>query len=445
MFPTFVRILSLCLCLAAWSAAEESQAVQDTTIPCPESGCPPVPAHILSLEAMEAYLDGRYDWALAQFQEILETTPTDSLARVGQVMALRRTGEDSLAIVRVKAILRDNPRDAAAAIAYSDLLQPNMRWKSPLSNADSCWFWARRSVALDSNATDAWMSYWVEATMRAQDSLADRAIRHLARLGQWTPATQAMNRLALEVCPPGAVLLLGGDADYLGMRELQVVNGVRRDVQLEGSLLDVPRYLRARMRAGKIPAILDSAKLEAMADDTLATATVGARLTMLLHQQGKWPVVVWSWTKGDEGWWSLLALSRVTMIHRILDGKGDTATASDNAAGIRKLLELDPTVFAGPAASARDMSPIRRGAARHAGNFYLLATSMLFQEREAGRKETAARLDAWRGRLEAAVPSDDQEFRATVQRLKEIEAQHAQDLKSERKGKSGKGKAKAKR
>lgn len=442
MFPIFARILSLCLCLAAWSAAQEAQ---DTTIPCPASGCDPVPAHILSTEAMEAYLDGRYDWALAQFDEILETTPGDSLARVGQVMALRRLGQDSLAIMRVKGILRDNPRDAAAAIAYSDLLQPNMRWRSPRSNADSCWFWARRSVALDSNSTDAWMSYWVEATMRAQDSLADHATRQMARLGQWTPATQAMNRLALEVCPPGAVLLLGGDADYLGMRELQVVNGVRRDVHLEGSLLDVPRYLRAQMRAGKIPAILDSAKLEAMAEDTLATATVGARLTMRLHQQGKWPVVVWSWTKGDEGWEPLLAFSRVTTIHRIVDGKGDTASASDNATGIRKLLELDPTVFAGPAASAHDLSPIRRGAPRHAGNFYLLATSMLFQEREAGRKETAARLDAWRGRLEAAVPADDAEFHASVQRFKELEAQQAKALKTKPTGKSTKGKAKARR
>lgn len=444
MFPTFPKALALCICLAAWSTAREAQ---DTTIPCPESGCAPVPAHRLSQEAMETYLDGRYDWALAHFDEILETAPGDSLARVGQVMALRRLGQDSLAAVRVRGILRDNPRDAAAAIAYSDLLQPNLRWNSTLSNADSCWYWARRAASLDSNSTEIWMSYWVEAMMRSQDSLADRAIRHLARLGQWTPATQAMNRLSLEVCPPGAVLLLGGDADYMGMRELQVVNGIRRDVHLEGSLLDVPRYVLARMRAGKIPAIpdLDSAKFEAFLENPQITSTLGALLTVRLHQDGKWPVVVWSWTKGTEGWGEVLALFRTTMVHRILDGKGDTASVSDNATCIRKLLELDPTVFAGPAVSPRDLSPIRRAAPRHAGNFYLLATSMFFQEREAGRKETAARLDTWRGRLKAAVPSDDQEFLATVRRIGEIEAQYAQALKAQRKEKPAKGKAKAKR
>jgi tetratricopeptide (TPR) repeat protein len=435
----FGKVTGLMLALVGGSIAGE--AIMDTTIPCPEAGCEPVPAHRLSMDAMGDYLAGRYESALAQYLEILDGAPTDSLARVGRVMAMRRLGQDSEAVVVVRKILRDNPRDAAAALAYSDLLQPNMRWNSALSNADSCWFWARRAVALDSNATDAWMSYWVEAMMRAQDSLADKAIRHLARLGQWTPATQAMNRFALEVCPRGAVVLLGGDADYMGMRDLQVVHGVRRDLHLEGTFLDVPRYLLAQIRAGKIPPVADSAKLEAMNGDPSTTLTLGARITLMLRQQGAWPVVVLSWTKGRGGWELLHQNSRTTQIHNVLDGKGDTATELDRKESIQKLLAIEPAVFAGPSASVKDMSPIRRAAPRHAENFYMLATMLARGERDAGRLDVQARLVRWRDALKGAVPAQDASFHGLVARVNAMEAGESSRLKASR----PKGKAKGTR
>lgn len=439
MFPSFARILSLCLCLAAWSAAQEAQ---DTTIPCPESGCPPVPAHILSTEAMESYLDGRYDWALSQFDEILETTPGDSLSRVGQVMALRRLGQDSLAVVRVRGILHDNPRDAAAALAYSQLLQPQRYNGEHKGNADSSWHWAQRAVSLDPNSTDAWMVAWVEAMMLAKDSVADQAIRQVARLKLWTDADLALCRWMLQACPPRAILFLSGDMDLFATRQLQVLDGLRPDVQIQGTLLESPRYCRNRIRAGLLPTGPDSLWIDSAYRDTTVPRTLAQSLLLRYRKEGKWPVAALSCTKTEDGWETVIKDSRDLIGIRILDGRPGPARWSELKPMIDSFLAIPPTLCTGPAYMPTNMSPLLRAYPGQAYNLYLLATTFLHNDTVTQHKQVVALLTKWRRELAAIVPKKDDAFQRLVEQVAQIEATTAVPPGT---GKSTKGKAKARR
>ncbi|MBK9578867.1 MAG: tetratricopeptide repeat protein [Fibrobacteres bacterium] len=311
-------------------------------------------------DGLSLYMSGKFEQALGSYERTLAKDRNDSAALIGRVRSLGRLGRYDEAMVGVRAILKRNPSDGIAATVYSDLFQPN-RWTG-YADPDSCWAWASKAVTLAPHWTEAWLSYWIEATMRGEDDRADVAIRKLARLGMWSRATLALDSFILASAPKNAVLILNGDADLLGMRQLQVVNGLRTDVHLEGSMLQAERYWHNRIRKGLLPAPADSAEIDRLfnsAPDSLPAATV---FVAKLNATGKWPVVALFKNTSRKTWNGFIRKGRDLGVYWLMDGSKQSASIEELRKMEASILAMNPRDYSGPSASAVDESPIRRNA-----------------------------------------------------------------------------------
>lgn len=309
---------------------------------------------------LSLYMSGKYGQALDSYEWTLARDRNDSAARIGRVRSLWRLGRFGEAVVAVREILSKNPNDGFAATAYADLFQPNRG--TEYANADSCWSWARKAVTFAPDWTDAWLSYWTEATMRGEDDRADEAIRQLARLGIWPRSTLALDSVVLASVPKNAVLILSGDVDLLGMRQLQVVDGFRPDVHLEGNLLHSERYWHNRIRKGIMPPPADSAELGHLFDSAPDTLPAAATLVTQLNIPGKWPVVALFKNTSYKDWNSLAGRGRDLGVFWLMDGRKESASIEELRKMEASILVMNPSDFSGPSASAVDGSPIRHNA-----------------------------------------------------------------------------------
>lgn len=351
------------------------------------------------------YLSGKFDLALDSYERTLAKDWNDSAARIGRVRALWRLGRYEEAVVGVRGILRANPNDGVAATVYADLLQPNRN--TGYANADSCWAWVRKAVSLDPGRTEAWLSYWIEATMRGDDGLADEAIRRLARLGMWTRGTLAFDSVVLASAPENAVLILNGDADLLGMRQLQVVGGFRPDVRLEGSLLAAPRYWHNRVRKGLLQAPFDSAEIDHVFDDAPDSIPAATALVAELNAKGKWPVVAVFNMTSYKDWKFLTSRGRDMALYWLIDGRKEPASIDELRKMEAPILAMDPGDYAGPPASAVDESPIRRNAPSMVYGAASWTADLSLQLIQRGETSDFETLGAWIARfLRKARPED---------------------------------------
>ncbi|MBK8804205.1 MAG: tetratricopeptide repeat protein [Fibrobacteres bacterium] len=317
-----------------------------------------IPTAPAAASGLSLYMSGKFEQALDAYERTLAKDKTDSAALIGRVRSLGRLGRYDEAMVGVRAILKRNPRDGIAATVYSDLFQPN-RWTG-YANADSCWAWATKAVTLSPHWTEAWLSYWIEATMRGEDDRADVAIRKLARLGMWSRTTLALDSFILASAPKNAVLILNGDADLLGMRQLQVVDGVRTDVHLEGNMLQAQRYWHNRIRKGLLPAPADSAEIDRLFDSAPDSLPAATDFVAKLNTTGKWPVVALFKNTSRKNWNGFIRNGRDLGVYWLMDGSKESASIEELRKMKASIMALNPRDFSGPSASVVDESPIRR-------------------------------------------------------------------------------------
>jgi hypothetical protein len=352
-------------------------------------------------------MSGKFELALDSYERTLAKDWNDSAARIGRVRSLWRLGRYEEAAVGVRGILSKNPNDGVAATAYSDLLQPNR--KTGYANADSCWAWVSKAVNLAPDRTEAWLSYWIEATMRGDDDRADEAIRQLARLGIWTRSTLALDSVVLASAPKNAVLILNGDADLLGMRQLQVVDGFRADIHLEGNLLQAQRYWHNRIRKGLMPAPADSVEIDHVFDSAPDSLPAVTTLVADLNTAGKWPVIAVFKNTSYEEWRYLICRGRDLGVYWLMDGKKESASIEELRKMEASIQAMNPGDYSGPSASAVDESPIRRNAASMVYDVGSWAVDISMQLARRGETSDFEKLGVWFAQfLRKARPNDPQ-------------------------------------
>lgn len=234
------------------------------------------------------------------------------------------------------------------------------------ANRDSTWEHAQRAVRCAPDDGNAWMELLLEAMHRDSLDMVDQVLQAFDRTGFFTRSVRAYDRATLNTLPRGAIIVMGGDLDFIPSLMEQRVEGLRKDAVIVSfpmlNALWYPGWLHDTYGL-PVPPVSEL--------DTLHTHW-GADSVVAWRAEH----VVAYWRRGaTEGWLGRPLTWAVTVRASALEeGPGalrwagpwtllDTTLERDTAdvdAAPRFLAALQPDDFAGTDVSPQDRSVVRR-------------------------------------------------------------------------------------
>ena len=208
------------------------------------------------------FLDNKLDLALPVLEAAAKMCKDNPDAHAWLAECCRRLGRYDEAAVAAQAALDLDPQHAFAHAVLGDLYAPHLSaWSR--TNSDSAWYHLRQAVRYDQSEGGAWAALWLQAMMRGERELEQRAAAQMIDSGFLSKPVLAYNRWQLEHLPQDAILLTNGDMDTYPSVALQEKEGLRPDVAVVNlSLLNLPWYARLMADRHGIPLPFSDADLD---------------------------------------------------------------------------------------------------------------------------------------------------------------------------------------
>lgn len=199
------------------------------------------------------FMAQRYDSAAILLAAAIRRSPEAAAPHVWLAETERRMDSTDAALVEARRALA---LDHCSSLAHDVLAELyDSQFGSTLDErGDSTWAHLRAAIGCDSTDGNAWMHLWIQA-MRRGDSLTERrALRSLVATQFLTPVWMRHARWVLELLPPRAIALAGGDMDTYPAVAAQEALGIRRDVAVVNTpMLDLRWYAELLSRRYSLP------------------------------------------------------------------------------------------------------------------------------------------------------------------------------------------------
>lgn len=340
--------------------------------------------------------------ALPLFREIADKHPNDPEARTWLAETYRRLGRTDDAIRTARSALGLHPCSSFTHLVLAQASYPNN---------DTILVHVAKAIECDSTDPNAWLMMWGEAIRHADPALRNRCLQKLVETGFFTKAALAYGRAELRTLPPNAILITSGDMDTYPAQAVQVADGFRSDVAvIEREHLGIAWSCRFIRDHQNVPLPIPDAALDHMSDSTDANGNVITKTAQMFRQllqaktRGEFarpialaPTVDENFYTAYKGNFSFHGMFWLWQQERA-DGAVDTAALRLCLSKIR------PDDFAGPWASEKDRSPIRRfytrGIARVLSRIALTYSSELMK---ANRQNEAEATLKWLEKFEKNI------------------------------------------